>query len=45
MRKVVTMDMGSLGGYFNGPGDGLHALDWHRADGACVPPCVPREER
>lgn len=33
MRKVVLCDMLSLDGYFEGPGEGWQALDWHRADG------------
>ena len=32
MRKVVMVEMVSLDGYFKGPGEGLEALDWHRAD-------------
>lgn len=32
MRKAVVSDMLSLDGYFEGPGEGWQALDWHRAD-------------
>ena len=32
MRRVVLMNMVSLDGCFDGPGEGWERIDWHRAD-------------
>ena len=32
MRKVVFTAMVSLDGFYEGPGEGWEAIDWHRAD-------------
>jgi dihydrofolate reductase len=32
MRKVILLNMMTLDGYFDGPGEGFEKIDWHHAD-------------